>query len=179
MKNIIYFDVETQKTAEEVGGWSHIDRMKLAVAVTYSTKADEYASYLEKNVEDLIAQLKTADLVVGFNVKRFDYTVLTSYTSVSLQQLPTVDMLYDIHRTLGFRISLDALASATLGAKKSADGLQAVRWYKNGDIDKVIEYCKKDVEITKQLHEYGCANGFVWFTNRRGAKQRAPVSWKL
>ncbi len=179
MKNIIYFDLETQKTAQEVGGWSHINRMKLAVAVTYSTKANEYTSYLEKDVEDLIAQLKTADLVVGFNVKRFDYTVLTPYTSVPLQQLPTVDMLHDIHRTLGFRLSLDALASATLGAKKSADGLQSVRWYKNGNIDKVIEYCKKDVEITKQLHEYGCTYEFVWFTNRRGTKQRVPVPWKL
>jgi DEAD/DEAH box helicase domain-containing protein len=88
-------------------------------------------------------------------------------------------MLEDIYQTLGFRVSLDKLASATLGEKKLADGVQAVQWYKEGKIDKIIEYCKKDVEITKRLHEYGCKQGFVCFTGRGGVKQPIPVNWKL
>jgi len=138
LRDIIYFDLETQKLAREVGGWSNIHLMKLAVAVTYSRKADEYGVYLEEDVGKLIEQLKTADLIVGFNIKRFDFTVIAPYTSMSLQELqklPALDMLNDIYRNLGFRVSLDALASATLSETKSADGLQAVQWYKEGKID--------------------------------------------
>ena len=179
MSDYIYFDLETQNSADDVGGWSNISLMKLAVAVTYSTKNNEYSVYLEKDVQGLVNQLKTADLVVGFNVKRFDYVVVAPYTDVSLDKLPTLDMLGDIYRTLGFRVSLDTIASATLGEKKLADGLQSVRWYKEGKIDEIIEYCKKDVEITRRIHEYGCQNGFISFTGRRGTKQRVPVRWKL
>ena len=179
MKDIVYFDIETQKSADDVGGWSNIRLMKLAVAVAYSSQNGEYSVYLEKDAQGLVNQLKEADLVVGFNVKRFDYTVIAPYTDVPLYKLPTLDMLEGIYRTLGFRVSLDKLASATLSEKKLADGLQSVRWYKEGKIDKIIEYCKKDVEITRRLHEYGCERGFVYFTGRRGAKQRIPVKWKL
>ena len=179
MKDIVYFDIETQKIADDVGGWSNIKLMKLAVAVAYNTQNSEYSVYLEKDVQGLVNQLTEADLVVGFNVKRFDYVVIAPYTDISLYKLPTLDMLEDIYRTLGFRVSLDKLASATLGAKKLADGLQAVRWYKQGKIDEIIEYCKKDVEITRRLHEYGCKQGFVSFTGRGGVKHRVPVNWEL
>jgi len=179
-ENIIYFDLETQKLADEVGGWSNIHLMKLAVAVTYSKREDEYYVYLEEDVGKLIDQLKSADLIVGFNIKRFDFTVIAPYTLMplhELRRLPALDMLDDIYRKLGFRVSLDALASATLGETKSADGIQAVRWYKQGRIDLVTEYCKRDVEVTRKLHEYGCEYGHVSFVNRRNAKQRVPVSW--
>ena len=179
MKDIVYFDIETQKTADDVGGWSNISLMKIAVAVAYSTRNDEYSVYLEKDVQGLVNQLSAADLIVGFNVKRFDYVVIMPYTDIALHELPTLDMLEDIYRTLGFRVSLDKLASATLDEKKLADGLQAVRWYKQGKIAEIIKYCKKDVEITRRLHEYGCKQGFVCFTGRGGVKQRVPVNWKL
>lgn len=179
MKNILYFDIETQKLADEVGGWSNINLLKLAVAVAYSTQNGEYFVYLEKDVQGLVNLLVAADLIVGFNVKRFDYIVIKPYTDISLCELPTLDMLEDIYQTLGFRVSLDKLASATLGEKKLADGIQAVQWYKKGKIDKIIEYCKKDVEITRKLHEYGCKQGFVCFTGRGGIKQPIPVNWKL
>jgi len=179
LKNIVYFDIETQKLADDVGGWSNISLMKLAVAVAYSTRNGEYSVYLEKDAQKLVHQLVVADLIVGFNVKRFDYIVIKPYTDISLCELPTLDMLEDIYQTLGFRVSLDKLASATLGEKKLADGVQAVQWYKKGKIDKIIEYCKKDVEITKRLHEYGCKQGFVCFTGRGGVKQPIPVNWKL
>lgn len=37
MKNIVYFDLETQKAADEVGGWGNIRAMRMSVGVTYST----------------------------------------------------------------------------------------------------------------------------------------------
>ena len=175
-RNIIYFDVETQKTAQEVGGWSHIDQMKLAIAVTFNTADQQYTTFQESDVELLISQLIKADRIVGFNLKAFDYLVLRPYTPVNLWQLPTFDMLEHISRALGFRVSLDALAKGTLRESKSADGLQSVRWWKADRADLVTEYCRKDVEITKQLHEYACQNGHLLFRGRDGRVRRVNTT---
>lgn len=177
-RNIVYFDLETQKSAREVGGWLHIDRMKLAIAVTFSTIDQQYTTFQESDVAGLINQLTEADLIVGFNLKGFDYVVLRPYTSANLSQLPTFDMLEQVRRTLGFRLSLDALARETLRETKSADGLQSLRWWKAGKVDLVAEYCRKDVEITKQLHEYACQNGYLLFRGRDGRVRRVnTTSW--
>ena len=134
--NIVYFDLETQKLAQEVGGWSNIDKLKLAAGVTYSTEREDYAVYLEKDVDALIAELTSADVVIGFNIKSFDYIVLSPYVKkgTSLWKIRSVDMMEHIHRALGFRVALDSLAEITLGERKSADGLQSVRWFKAGQL---------------------------------------------
>jgi DEAD/DEAH box helicase domain-containing protein len=175
----IYFDLETQKTAKEVGGWSNIDCMKLAVAVTYSTADRQYTTFLEADVEALIDQFRRANLIIGFNIKAFDYVVLAPYTSATLWQLPTFDMLEQVRRTLGFRVSLDALAKATLRESKSADGLQSVRWWNAGKVDLVAKYCRTDVELTKRLHEYACRNGYLLFTDRSGRSRHVDTTdWR-
>jgi DEAD/DEAH box helicase domain-containing protein len=177
MSNILYFDLETKYLADEVGGWGFIERLGLAVAVTYSTADGKYRHFEESQAGDLVEELRKADLVVGYNVLRFDYTVLQPYTKVALRELPTVDMLQDLYRTLGFRLSLDAVASATLGATKSADGIKAVQWYREGQIAKVIAYCERDVEVTRQVHEFGQRHGFVQYQDRRYRVQKVPVNW--
>src|ERR1043166_3706439 len=118
MKNIVYFDLETQKSADEVGGWDMISRMRMSVGVTYSTKRSDYRIYGEQQVNELIAELLRADRVVGFNILRFDYEVLHGYTPLDLRQIPTLDMLVELQKTLQHRLSLDAIASATLGLEK-------------------------------------------------------------
>ena len=175
-RNIIYFDLETQKSAQEVGGWSYIDRMKLAIAATFSTADQQYTTFQEADVEQLIDQLTRANLIVGFNLKGFDYVVLRPYTRVNLWQLPTFDMLEHVRRALGFRLSLDALAKETLRESKSADGLQSLRWWKAGKVDLVAEYCRKDVEITKRLHEYALQHGHLLFRGRDGRARRVNTT---
>ena len=170
--NTVYFDLETQKSAAEVGGWANIRRMRLAVGVTYSTATRQYETFLEDAAGALVEELSGADVVVGFNVKRFDYTVLSPYTSVRLWQLPTFDMLEHVTRTLGFRLSLEALARATLNEAKSADGMQSLRWWKSGRVDLIVEYCRKDVEITRRLHEYAREHGYLLYFSRDGHKRR-------
>ena len=100
MKNIVYFDLETQKSADEVGGWNNISAMRMSIGVTYSTARGDYKIYGEKHVDDLLTELQRADLVVGFNHLRFDYEVLHGYTSMDLRQLPTLDMLVNWQRML-------------------------------------------------------------------------------
>jgi DEAD/DEAH box helicase domain-containing protein len=175
--NIAFLDVETQRAFDEVGGRHNIQKLGLSVAVIYSTADGSFHHYTEESVADLIADLKAADLVVGFNVLRFDYEVLRAYTSESLDNIRTVDMLDHIHKRLGFRVSLDNLAGATLGAAKSADGLQAVRWYKQGRIKEILDYCQQDVEVTRQLYEYGRQHKHVKYQDRNYREKMVPVSW--
>ena len=175
--NIVFFDVETQRTFDEVGGRHNIRKLGLSAAVTYSTAGGTFRHYTEDTVDDLIAELKAADLVVGFNVLSFDYEVLRAYSNERLDRLPTVDMLDHIYKRLGFRVSLDSLAASTLGTAKSADGLQAVRWYKQGRIKEILDYCQQDVEVTRQLYEYGKQYKHVKFRDRNYREQMVPVSW--
>jgi DEAD/DEAH box helicase domain-containing protein len=175
--NAVFLDVETQRTFDDVGGRHNIRKLGLSVAVTYSTAAGAFHHYTEETVAELIAELKAAGLVVGFNVLRFDYEVLRAYTGDPLDRIPTVDMLDHIYKRLGFRVALDNLAGATLGMAKSADGLQAVRWYREGRIQEILDYCQQDVEVTRQLYEYGQQYKHLKYRDRNWRVQKVPVSW--
>jgi len=177
VSNTVVFDLETQYTADEVGGWDHIRDLRLSVGVTYRVVERSYRTYTEEAVDQLIAELREADLVVGYNVLRFDYEVLRAYTDDLLLNLPTVDMLRDLHRVLGWRPRLDNVASATLGETKSADGLQAVRWFRAGELQRVIDYCRHDVEVTWRVYEFGKHNGYVQVRSRGWHTLRVPVRW--
>jgi DEAD/DEAH box helicase domain-containing protein len=177
MKNIVYFDLETQKSADEVGGWDKIAQMGMSVGVTYSTSREGYTIYGEKQVDDLIRELQRADLVVGFNNLRFDYEVLHGYTALDLRQLPTLDMLVVLQNQLQHRLSLDAIATATFGVEKTAEGLQAIEWFKAGKLMDIAEYCCYDVKITRLVHEYGVHHRHLHYHNRFGKKLTVAVSW--
>jgi DEAD/DEAH box helicase domain-containing protein len=177
VKNIVYFDLETQKSADEVGGWDKIRDLKMSVGVTYSTTRGGYRIYQEREVDALIRELQRADLVVGFNVLRFDYEVLHGYTVFDLGQVPTLDMLVVVADTLKHRLSLDSIANATFGLEKTSEGLQAIQWFKEGKMYEIAEYCCYDVKLTKLVHEYGAQHKMLFYKNRFGAKLSVPVSW--
>ncbi len=171
------FDLETQLSAQEVGGWHRADQMRMSCGVLYDSKENAYFEYPEDRMAQLIKHLHRLDLVVGFNVKRFDYRVLSGYTDTDFSMIPTLDLLEDIHNQLGFRLSLDHLARVTLGVRKSADGLQALRWWKEGRMQEIIDYCRKDVEITRDIYLFGWKNGYLLFKNKSGVAVRVPVGW--
>ncbi|KMP10897.1 DEAD/DEAH box helicase [Candidatus Nitromaritima sp. SCGC AAA799-C22] len=175
---MLFFDLETQKSADEVGGWGNTHLMKLAVGVVWDSVEQRFFSYLEKEAVQLAEKLRSADLVVGFNVIGFDYPVLQPYADFDLQEIATFDMLFDVKNLLGHRLSLDHLAQHTLKAQKSADGLVSLQWYREGKIDKIVEYCKKDVEITRDLFLYGESNGHVMYKTRSGVVKELKVDWK-
>ncbi|MDD5262928.1 MAG: ribonuclease H-like domain-containing protein [Methylacidiphilales bacterium] len=179
-KNIVYFDLETQKSAQEVGGWSHIRDMRLAIAVTYSTARGGYEIYNESRAGELVQELQRADHVVGFNILRFDYTVLEPYTCFDFSQVPTLDLMVSIEEKIGHRIGLDAVAEASLGINKTAEGMQAIKWWKEGKLREIAEYCCYDVKATRLVHEFGAGTGKIYFeSNRTKLKQEVPVDWKL
>jgi DEAD/DEAH box helicase domain-containing protein len=149
----------------------------MSAAVTFSTAASSYHRYTERRVKALVDELRSAELVVGFNVLEFDYEVLRGYVDVPFELLPTLDLMDHLARRIGFRVSLDSVATATLRTGKSGDGLQAIRWYRQGLMDQVLAYCQQDVEITKKLHEYGRQFKVVYYWDRQYQRQMAPVSW--
>lgn len=178
LNNIVYFDLETQKSAEEVGGWHNIREMRMSIGVTYSTARGEYRIYGERDVNALIEELRRADLVVGFNNQRFDYAVLQGHNDFfDPEQVPTLDLMVDLQNRLQHRLSLDSVAHATFGVEKTSEGLQAIRWFREGKFMEIAEYCCFDVKLTKMVHEYGHSQGQIFFTNKFGKKMGVPVSW--
>jgi DEAD/DEAH box helicase domain-containing protein len=178
MKNIVYFDLETQQSFDEVGGFRNVRALRMSVGVTYSSASGEYQIYGESQVGALIEQLRRADLVVGFNVIGFDYEVLVGHNILfDPTQLNTLDLMADLAEKFQFRPSLDGVASATLGVAKTSDGLQAIRWFREGKLLEVAEYCCYDVKITRAVHEYGRHHGKVFVVNRLNQKIAAQVKW--
>lgn len=170
------FDLETQRSAKEVGGWHMAHRMKVSCGVVYDSRDDTYSVYLEDQLEQLIEHLKALDLVVGFNSKRFDYQVLSGYTDYDFNRLPSLDLLELVHKQLGFRLSLDHLAQETLNAKKSGSGLDALAWWQQGEIDKITAYCRKDVKITRDLYRFARDEGYLIYRQKEGDRFRVPLT---
>jgi DEAD/DEAH box helicase domain-containing protein len=174
---VAVLDIETQLSAEEVGGWHKCDLMRLSVAVIADLAQQRYEAFFEDQAEELCQRLQEVDLVVGFNLKRFDYRVLQPYTGVDLAALPTLDILEEINLLLGHRLSLNHLAEKTLNAAKSGDGLLALQLFKEGRLEELTNYCRRDVELTARLFEFGIHRGHLIYKHRQGALVQVPVEW--
>lgn len=171
------FDVETRRSADEVGGWSKAHRMGIAVAVALHLEEGRFDTYLEPDVPRLVEVLKGAGLVVGYNSRRFDYSVLSGYTGEDYAKtLPTLDLLESLHARLGFRVGLGHVARETLGVDKTADGLVSLEWVRQGRLDLVEEYCRHDVEILRDVYLHGRREGFVVVSTKSG-RVRVEVDW--
>ncbi len=176
-RKVVVFDLETQRSFDDVGGRSQMHRLGVSVGVAYRYDSDEFLVYTEDRISELIELLLAADLVVGYNIKGFDYEVLRGYTDEDLQKLPTFDLMYDLEDRLGFRPKLESVATATLGGGKSADGLQALAWWKEGEIDKIVEYCREDVKVTRDLYDFGKRNRCVLVSRFGGKPRQVAVEW--
>jgi DEAD/DEAH box helicase domain-containing protein len=173
----LLFDIETLRSAAEVGGWNRAYKMGIALAVVCHLEEGRFETFLEPRAGELASTLKSAGLVVGFNSRRFDYSVLSGYTGEDFSRtLPTLDLLDSMVERLGRRVSLDHLTRETLGAGKSADGLQSLQWVKEGRFDLVEEYCRRDVELLRDLYLFGRREGYVVIAQRSG-RIKVPVDW--
>lgn len=179
-ENFVYFDLETRHSANDVGGWDRKGDMGVSVAVTYSSALNRYRIYQESEVSELVSELRAADLVIGFNHISFDYEVLMGKIAFDLPSFTNnLDLMVDLERTLEHRPKLDAVASETLGESKTAVGTDALKWWKEGRIMEIAEYCCFDVKVTRYVHEYGARNGLVKYRNRFNHVMEIPVDWRL
>lgn len=161
----LVLDLETQREFSEVEGRKH-ELLGVSVVGIYRYSDDRYEGYFESELPKLAELLKSAELVIGFNVKRFDLPVLSPYLPYPITTIPVLDLLDEVVKFLGHRVSLDSLAQATLGRGKSGSGLDALRWFKEGKFDLIKQYCLDDVKLTKELYEYGKQHGKLYATSK-------------
>ena len=159
-EKVVVFDLETQRSFAEIGGRSQFHRLGVSVGVAYRYDRDEFLVVTEETVNELIELLLDADLVVGYNIT-----------------LPTFDLMFDLEARLGFRPKLDSVVSATLGKGKTADGMQALEWWRHGEIEKIIEYCREDVRVTRDLYDFGKRNRWVQVSRFGGKPRKVEVDW--
>jgi len=178
MPNIVVLDLETKFTFDEVGGRDKHAVLGISVAGLFDYKTGSFSAIEEKDIERLESRLNEAPLVVGFNIKRFDMPVLKPYVKFDPLKLPMLDIMEEIQNVVGHRVSLDSVAKATLRLGKSGDGLDAIKYFRNGEIDKLKKYCLDDVRITRDVYEYGAKNKEVFFISKLdGSKVKVAVSW--
>lgn len=174
----LYLALSTQRSAEAVGGWQHKHLLGLGVAVTYDTQSGRVQVYTEETVQALVASLRAADLVLGFNTRDFDYQVLQPYTDVSLATLPTLALLDDVQQALGFRLSLRHLVKETLGRERPDEALQTLEWFQEGERERIVQQCRRDVELLQALVRHGVETGSLWYRDQTGVRTAVPVSWQ-
>ena len=136
-------------------------------------------------MDDLVHLLVSADLVVGYNHLHFDYGVLEGYTVLDLgSRTLNLDLMADLKEILGRRVGLGPVAAATLGAGKTAVGVDALKWWReykttgsNEPLMRIAEYCAYDVKVTKCLHEYGQEYGYIRVDDGSGTEREVAVDW--
>jgi DEAD/DEAH box helicase domain-containing protein len=170
-------DLETCRSASDVGGWHKAREMGVSCAVLYDSAGERFLSFSSREIPSLVGHLVEFDLIVGFNISRFDYAVLSGCSRFDFHSLPTLDMLLEIRKRLGYGLSLEHLVRETLGERKSGTGLQALKWWQEGRMDLIVEYCTKDVALTRDLYRFGRENGYLLFRNKAGSLVRLPVAW--
>ncbi len=182
--NWVYFDVETERSAEEVGGWRNIEQLGVAVAVTCATHDDAngeavFKTFRREQIGELLKELQSADCVVGFNTRGFDFRVLQPFANFDLRALPNLDLMLDLKAVAGFRPGLGNCCAATFGEYKSSNGLESLQWWREGRQQEVIDYCQHDVLLTRRLHEFGAQNGHVKCKDKSGRIRVLPINWTL
>jgi DEAD/DEAH box helicase domain-containing protein len=159
--DFMVLDVETQRLADEVvGGWANVEGFGVAVVVTWDP-THEMRVWFESDVERLLQEATRFNPIVTFNGENFDFRVLSALGNVDYLKRHSSDLLVEVSRKTGFRVKLDSLAKATLGRGKSGAGIDSVQWWRDGQKQKVIDYCKMDVELTRDLYRFAKENGYV------------------
>ena len=176
-RDVLVFDLETQRSFQDVGGRSQMRELGMSVGIVYSFRNDRFLSFFEADAGDLIDTLLGAELVVGYNLLGFDYEVLKGYRDAPFADIHTLDLMVDVLGMLGFRPMLDWVVLAPLGAAKSADGLQALAWFREGRLDLIEKYCIDDVRLTRDLYIYGRRNRNVLVSRYSGGPITVDVSW--
>jgi len=166
MPDKLVFDIETKNTFADVGGQEHIRDLDVSMVGVYSYNNDMYYAFDEHEMNKLEDMMKNAYLLIGFASKRFDVPVLDKYFKFNLSSLPHFDILEEVEKSFGRRVGLGILAEANIGAGKTAHGLDAVDFYRNGDIEKLKEYCLQDVKITKEIYDLMKRQGYLWIPQR-------------
>lgn len=176
MTNEVVLDIETQNTFADVGGY-FMEKLKISVIGVYFYETDEYLTYGEQELPKLWTRLEKSGRIIGYNTNHFDFPVMNNYYAGDFLTFPGLDILEEIQKAIGFRLKLDDVAAATIGIHKSANGLQAVEWWRQGEIEKIKKYCLDDVKVTKAVYEYGLKHNALAYEDRFSGRKAITVDF--
>ncbi len=171
----LVIDIETKNSFEDVGGRDGIKNLDVSVVGVYSYEKEEYLAFDEHQMPALGDLLQRSHLIVTFAGARFDLPVLEKYFPFNINAIDHYDILEDVESRLGRRIGLDILAQANLGVGKTGHGLDAIDFYRNGEIEKLKSYCLNDVKITKDIYELIKKQGYLWIPERHTSQMTKLV----
>lgn len=158
----IVFDIETRNIFQDVGTNNPVD-LSISVVGVYDYETDSYKTYMEEDLNELWKLIEKTDAFITYNGDHFDIPLLNKYYPGDLFKIKSIDLLKEAQKSIGRRMKLDQVAEGTLGIKKSGNGLDAIKWWKSGEIEKIKKYCLDDVKITKDVYEYACKNNKLFF----------------
>mgnify|MGYP001585785613 CR=1 FL=1 len=152
MKKVV-FDIETSNTFQDAGS-NDPAALNISVVGIYEYESDKYSTFTQEEFGELWKIIENIDMFITFNGDHFDIPLLNKYYSGDLFKIKSLDLLKEIQKSAGRRMKLDQIAEGTLGVNKTGYGLDAVKWWRDGEKEKVKKYCLDDVRITKDLYEY-------------------------
>jgi DEAD/DEAH box helicase domain-containing protein len=176
----ITFDLETKNLFQDVGS-NDPTALDMSVICIHDSLDNSYKSFFEKDLGKLWPILEQADAFITWNGDHFDIPLLNKYYPGDLKKIKSLDLMREVHQSLGRRLKLDTVAEATLGTKKNGHGLEAIEWWKNGELDKLVEYCTHDVKLTKDLYEYAASNGHLKYRDMGNIKEIKlnTIPWEI
>lgn len=181
MKQVI-FDIETKRTFSQVEG-NFPEKLGISfvgVCVREGLHGPgEMLGFFENEIDKLFPILEQADVVIGYNSDHFDIPTLIPYYTGNVSLFPSLDLLARFKDATGHRVKLDVLAQETLGKGKSGDGLDAIKYYETGQLEKLKQYCLMDVEITRDIYDYGMKNGSLKYKNKWNRLIETPVDFSF
>lgn len=172
----VIFDLETQKFFDEIEadssgrfdpgnlGVSILSLYKRTLDENFNEVSGEMLSFWEDELEKTYEIFTKANRIIGFNSKRFDVPAMRPYFKlnyVQFEKLPHFDILEFVKEVNGKRVSLDAISKQTLGDHKVDDPRNAIIYWRKKDpesLKKLKYYCEQDVELTKQVYDFGMKN---------------------
>ncbi len=162
----IVFDIETKNFFPDVGSNDPAD-LDIALVGLYDYETNTYDSFLEEDFPRLWPVLEKSDVLITFNGDHFDIPLLNKYYKAAgrgdLSKIRSLDVFKEIKQSSGRWLKLDMLAEGTLGTNKSGKGGEAIVWWRNGEIEKVRDYCLLDVRLTKDIYEHALKNKKLMF----------------
>ncbi|HEX7724470.1 MAG TPA: ribonuclease H-like domain-containing protein [Candidatus Paceibacterota bacterium] len=175
---IITIDTETQNIFQDVGSNdpTSLDISVVCIHDSGAPAGQEFKSFVVNDLKGLWPILESADGLVTWNGEHFDIPLLNKYYPGDLTKIKSIDLMKEIQLVLGRRLKLDSVASATLGTSKSGHGLEAVEWWKKGEVDKIITYCTDDVKLTRELFDFAVKNGHLKFKDISGGIRQIKLN---
>ena len=161
MKKLV-FDIETSNSFQDAGSNNPAD-LTISVVGIYEYEGDKYSAFLVEDFGKLWPIIENTDAFITFNGDHFDIPLLNKYYPGDLFKMKSVDLLKEMQKSAGRRMKLDQIAEGTLGVNKTGHGLDAIKWWRDGEVEKVKSYCLDDVRITKDVYEYALREGKLIF----------------